>query len=129
MPKIHIFAGEKKKICYLSLRITDLFKAFLPIADIMEETQDEYFTIFGPSLDDPIKCRTMADVTDWFYWNGPYEINPDPDDPDTWDFNSGWFIEYNDGSHMDPEDWDQLEVYARTETDTPTLSGQQNPQP
>ncbi len=75
-------------------------------------TAENFYTLFGPALDDPIKCSTMADVRDWFDLFGPFEVNPDEAAPETWDFAGGWFLEYNDGSHMEPERWEALRVHS-----------------
>ena len=74
-----------------------------------------YYTIFGPgSTFMPIKCETWEDVEDWFNTQAPLvSFEADEDDPDTWDLPYGWLIEYNDGSHMEPEMWEQLETHSR----------------
>lgn len=59
--------------------------------------------------------KTMQGVMQWFYFYGPFQINPDEDDPDTWDFAGGWFIEFNDGSHMEPEEWQNLQTFPELE--------------
>ena len=80
----------------------------------MEKQQNEnWFTIFHPGDEYPIKCRTFADVKDWFdlYWH--YDVLLDENDPETWEIEIGTFIEHNDGSHMDPELWENLETHER----------------
>lgn len=78
-----------------------------------KEESIEWYTIFGPTTEYPIKCRTIEDVIDWFDLWGPYQINPDPEDYETWEFSGGWFLEYNDGSHMDKVTWNSLETHKR----------------
>ncbi len=38
---------------------------------------------------------SLQAIVDWFYFQGPFEIDIDPDAPHSWHFADGWCIQHN----------------------------------
>jgi hypothetical protein len=52
------------------------------------------YTVLGPNAFAQ-DFDSLQAIVDWFYFQGPFEIDIDPDAPHSWHFADGWCIQHN----------------------------------